>query len=224
MANPILMPKAGITVESCILTEWKVKVGDKYYSIGNIISVKDETISSATVAGTVSLSMLQLIGLGTDYYYGNSFVFKLPTGKFVIVDGGIPQVKAAKIVFEKLDIKDIYLMGLEKDDRHRTKAIVTSDLVEIEIDKHSNLFLLLEAMQDEVHRFAITFFKETHTKNTFNSMLDEIEGIGKRRKMALLKAFDSLEDMASASVEKLISLGIPKKIAEELLIKLNTKE
>ena len=126
-------------------------------------------------------------------------------------------------IFEKLGITDIYLMGLEKDDRHRTKAIVTKDLVEIEIDKHSNLFLLLEAMQDEVHRFAITFFKDTHTKNTFNSMLDEIDGIGKRRKMTLLKAFDSLEEMANASVEKLVSLGIPKKIAEELLIKLNTK-
>ena len=127
------------------------------------------------------------------------------------------------MVFEKLGISDIYLMGLEKDDRHRTKAIVTKDLVEIEIDKHSNLFLLLEAMQDEVHRFAITFFKETHTKNTFNSSLDEVEGIGKRRKMTLLKAFNSIEEIASSSIEKLVSLGIPKKIAEELLNKLNTK-
>lgn len=141
----------------------------------------------------------------------------------VIVDGGIPQVRAAKEIFKKLDITDIYLMGLEKDDRHRTKAIVTKDLVEIEIDKHSNLFLLLEAMQDEVHRFAITFFKETHTKNTFNSSLDEIEGIGKRRKMVLLKSFNSMEEIASSSIERLVSLGIPKKIAEDLLNKLNTK-
>lgn len=141
----------------------------------------------------------------------------------VIVDGGIPQVKAAKVVFKNLGIDDIYLMGLEKDDRHRTKAIVTFDLVEIEIDKHSNLFLLLEAMQDEVHRFAITFFKETHTKNTFNSSLDEVEGIGKRRKMTLLKSFNSIEEIAASSVEKLVALGIPKKIAEDLLIKLNTK-
>lgn len=142
----------------------------------------------------------------------------------VIVDGGRIQVKAAKEVFKNLSITDIYIMGLEKDDRHRTRAIVTQDLVEIEIDKHSNLFLLLEAMQDEVHRFAITFFKETHAKNTFSSILDEIEGIGKRRKMALLKAFNSMEEMASASVEKLLSIGLPKKVAEDLLIKLNTKE
>ena len=142
----------------------------------------------------------------------------------VIVDGGRPQVKAAKEIFSKLGITDIYLMGLEKDDRHRTKAIVTSDLVEIEIDKHSNLFLLLEAMQDEVHRFAITFFKETHTKNTFTSILDDIEGIGKRRKMMLLKTFNSIDEIKNSSTQKLMSLGLPKKIAEELLLKLNTKE
>ena len=142
----------------------------------------------------------------------------------VIVDGGRPQVKAAKEIFSKLGITDIYLMGLDKDDRHRTKAIVTSDLVEIEIDKHSNLFLLLEAMQDEVHRFAITFFKETHTKNTFTSILDDIEGIGKRRKMMLLKTFNSIDEIKNSSTQKLISLGLPKKIAEELLLKLNTKE
>ena len=141
----------------------------------------------------------------------------------VIVDGGVLQVKAAKEVFNKLSIDDIYIMGLEKDDRHRTRAIVTYDLKEIEIDKHSNLFLLLEAMQDEVHRFAITFFKDTHTKNTFNSILDEIEGIGKRRKMLLLQTFDSLDDIAKTTIEKLQSLGIPKNIAEELLNKLNNK-
>ncbi len=142
----------------------------------------------------------------------------------VIVDGGKPQVKAALEVFNKLDIKDIYIMGLEKDDKHRTRAIVTMDLKEIEINKHSNLFLLLEAMQDEVHRFAITFFKETHTKNTFNSILDEIDGIGKRRKMTLLKTFNSLDEIKESNVDKLISLGIPKKIAEELLFKLNNQE
>lgn len=142
----------------------------------------------------------------------------------VIVDGGALQVKAAKAVFKELAINDIYIMGLEKDDRHRTRAIVTSDLVEIEIDKHSNLFLLLEAMQEEVHRFAITFFKETHTKNTFNSILDEIDGIGKRRKMTLLNVFNSEEEMASASIEKLMSLGLPKKVAEQLLDKLNNKQ
>ena len=107
-------------------------------------------------------------------------------------------------------------MGLEKDDRHRTRAIVTCDLKEIEIDKHSNLFLLLEAMQDEVHRFAITFFKQTHTKDTFKSTLDEIKGIGKRRKMALLANFSSLDEIKKASIDKLKALGFPEKVAIEL--------
>lgn len=134
----------------------------------------------------------------------------------VIVDGGIPQVKAALEIFKKLSISDIDLIGLEKDDRHRTRAIVTCDLKEIEIDKHSNLFLLLEAMQDEVHRFAITFFKQTHTKDTFKSSLDEIKGIGKRRKMTLLANFSSLDEIKNASIDKLKALGFPEKVAIEL--------
>lgn len=139
----------------------------------------------------------------------------------VIVDGGLIQVKAAMIVFEKLGITGIDLIGLEKDDKHRTRAIVTSNLQEINIDKHSNLFLLLEAMQDEVHRFAITFFKEIHTKNTFQSSIDNIKGIGKRRKMILLKNFDSIEEIKQSSIERLNALGFPKDIAKELLDTLN---
>ncbi len=139
----------------------------------------------------------------------------------VIVDGGMLQVKACKIVFEKLKITDIHIMGLEKDDNHRTKAIITSDLEEITIDKHSNLFLLLEAMQDEVHRFAVSFFKATHTKNTFASILDEIDGIGKKRKMILLKNFSSIEEIKNTTVERLKSFGFPKDVAIKLLDSLN---
>lgn len=139
----------------------------------------------------------------------------------VIVDGGIPQVKAAKIIFDKLGITDIDLIGLEKDDKHRTRAIVTSNLEEIEIDKHSNLFLLLEAMQDEVHRFAITFFKETHKKNTFASSIDNIKGIGKKRKMVLIKNFNSIEEIKNTTIERLSALGFPASIAKELLDNLN---
>ena len=139
----------------------------------------------------------------------------------VIVDGGIPQVNAAKIIFDKLNITDIDLIGLEKDDNHRTKAIVTIDLKEIYIDKHSNLFLLLEAMQDEVHRFAISFFKEKHTKDSFHSSLDDIKGLGEKRKMALLKNFNSIEEIKNAPKEKLKALGFPEALIIELQNKLN---
>ena len=139
----------------------------------------------------------------------------------VIVDGGKPQVKAALEIFNKLNITDISLIGLEKDDRHRTSQIVTSCFQEIPIDKHSNLFLLLEAMQDEVHRFAVTFFKEKHSSNTFTSILDDIDGIGKKRKLTLLNNFSSIDEIKNASIDKLKSLGIPELTAKNILNKLN---
>ena len=132
---------------------------------------------------------------------------------------GIPQVKAALNALKDIDVK-LNVMGLAKDDKHRTRAIITSDLKEINIDKRSMLFLLLESIQDEVHRFAITFFRNTHTKNTFSSSLDEIEGIGKNRKKVLLENFDSIEDIKNATVEKLKSLSIPTDVINNIKEKL----
>ena len=133
----------------------------------------------------------------------------------IIVDGGELQVKAAKETLKKLDL-DIYVMGLKKDDNHRTDLIVTSDLKEIKIDKHSNLFLLLEAMQDEVHRFAITFFRSVMTKDMTKSKLDEVKGIGKNRRKLLLETFNSLDEILNASDQKLKSLGLPNDVIIEL--------
>ena len=72
-------------------------------------------------------------------------------------------------------------------------------------------------MQEEVHRFAITFFKQTHSKNTFTSIFDEIPGIGKKRKLLLMKEFDNLDELANTSVQKLKSLGFPEKLANDIL-------
>ena len=143
----------------------------------------------------------------------------LPLPNLLIVDGGIPQVKAALNALKDIDVK-LNVMGLAKDDKHRTRAIITSDLKEINIDKRSMLFLLLESIQDEVHRFAITFFRNTHTKNTFASSLDEIEGIGKNRKKVLLENFDSIEDIKNATVDKLKSLGMPTDVINNIKEKL----
>lgn len=139
----------------------------------------------------------------------------------IIADGGKTQVKAIKEVLDKLGITDIDLMGLVKDDKHRTKAIVDVAGKEILIDKKSNLFLLLEAMQNEVHRFAITFFKKVHTESALSSKLDNIEGIGKNRKKKLLEHFDSVEDIKKATIEELHFLGLSNKVAENLLKCLN---
>lgn len=145
---------------------------------------------------------------------------KLPS--LIIVDGGKTQIKAAYTVLKKLHIEDeINLIGLLKDDRHRTRALMNTKYEEIFLDKKSDLFLLLESMQDEVHRFAITFFQKTHTKNALTSVLDEIEGIGEKRKKVLQTNFETIDDIKRTTVEKLKSLGFPKDIAENLLKKLN---
>ena len=133
----------------------------------------------------------------------------------IIVDGGEPQVKAANLALKEIGV-DIPLIGLVKDDRHKTSGIITKDLKEIKIDKKSNLFLLLEAMQDEVHRFAITFFRKTASNNMLQSSLEKIDGIGKNRRLKLLSTFDNIEEIKAASVQKLKSLGIPEDICIKL--------
>lgn len=145
---------------------------------------------------------------------------KLPS--LIIVDGGKTQIKAASLVLEKLGLSDeINLLGLLKDDRHKTRAIMNVNFEEIIIDKKSDLFLLLEAMQDEVHRFAITFFKKTHSKNLLTSALDNIKGVGKNRKQILQENFETIEDIKKTSVEKLKSLGFPEAVAKTILDTLN---
>lgn len=140
----------------------------------------------------------------------------------IIVDGGKTQVKAASIVLKKLNIEnEITLIGLLKDDYHRTRGMVDRNFNEIFIDKKSDLFLLLEAMQDEVHRFAITFFKTRHNKLSMTSILDEIPGIGKQRKKLLLETYGTVDEIKHTTVEKLKSLGMPGKLAKELLETLN---
>lgn len=140
----------------------------------------------------------------------------------IIVDGGKTQVKAASIILKKLNIEnEITLIGLLKDDHHRTRGMVDRNFNEIFIDKKSDLFLLLEAMQDEVHRFAITFFKTRHNKLSMTSILDEIPGIGKQRKKLLLETYGTVDEIKHTTVEKLRSLGMPGKLAKELLETLN---
>ena len=139
----------------------------------------------------------------------------------IIADGGKTQVKAIQEVLDELGIKDIDLIGLVKDDKHRTRAIVNSHGEEILIDKKSNLFLLLEAMQNEVHRFAITFFQKVHTESLLSSRLDTIDGIGKKRKQILLEHFDSIEAIKKATIEELHFLGFSKELSEKLLKSLN---
>ena len=138
----------------------------------------------------------------------------------IVLDGGKNQIIVCKEIINSLNLH-IPIVCLVKDDHHRTRGMVDRNFNEIFIDKKSDLFLLLEAMQDEVHRFAITFFKTRHNKLSMTSILDEIPGIGKQRKKLLLETYGTVDEIKHTTVEKLKSLGMPGKLAKELLETLN---
>ena len=109
---------------------------------------------------------------------------------------------------------NINLVGLKKDDKHATNALVTFD-GEIPIEKRSNLFHYLERMQDEVHNFTINYHRQIRSKGLYASILDDILGIGKKRKQELLKKYKTVENMKKQSVEELASI-LPRTVALEL--------
>ncbi len=138
----------------------------------------------------------------------------------LIVDGGINQMNAANQALSELGIQSVIVCGLAKDDHHRTRAFITPSYQEIELKKDSKLFLYLMRMQDEVHRFAITFFKNKKAKSMISSILDNVEGLGPVRKKRLLTIYQSIDEIKKASVEQLTQI-MPKKVAEDLLKVLN---
>ena len=131
----------------------------------------------------------------------------------IIVDGGIGQMNIAKEVLDSLNL-NIKLVGLRKDDKHATDALITFD-GEIPIEKRSNLFHYLERMQDEVHNFTISYHKQIRSKGLYASILDEIPGIGDKRKKELLKKFKTTEKIKEASLEEL-SAVVPKEVAKQI--------
>ena len=141
--------------------------------------------------------------------------------ELLIVDGGKNHLNVAiDIVHNTLGLTQIKIIGLAKNDKHITEYIITDDYEIIEFPKTSSEYLFLKQIQDEVHRFAITYHRATKTKNMFTSSLDNIPGIGKARKQLLLKSFNSLEEIKNASEDKLLQLGIPKDVIKNLKNKL----
>ena len=141
--------------------------------------------------------------------------------ELLIVDGGKNHLNAAiEIVHETLGLTQIKIIGLAKNDKHITEYIITDDYEIIEFPKTSAEYLFLKQIQDEVHRFAITYHRAIKTKNMYNSSLDNIQGIGKVRKNLLLKTFSSIEEIKEASEERLLKLGIPKDVINNLKKKL----
>lgn len=120
----------------------------------------------------------------------------------IVVDGGELQINAAKEVLDSLHL-NIPLCGLKKNDKHKTSVLVNSNLEEIEIDKDSNLFIFLNKIQEEVHRYAITYHRNMRSKGSLASLLDMAPGIGEVRRRELLKKFGSLKKMKEATLEEL---------------------
>ena len=133
----------------------------------------------------------------------------------IIVDGGIGQMNVAREVITSLGL-NIPVAGLKKDNHHATESLLFEEpIIEIPIDKKSNVFYLLERMQDEVHNFTINYHRTLRNKGTLSSLLDNIEGIGEKRKEELLKKYKTITKLKSLSVEELSSI-LPIKVAENL--------
>ena len=137
---------------------------------------------------------------------------KLPD--LIVVDGGELQVKVVVDIINELDLP-INVIGLKKDSHHKTNTIIDKDLNEIVIDSHSNLFLYLANIQEEVHRFAITYHRNIKNKGMLASVLEMVPGVGEERRKALLKEFSSLKKIKEASVEELEKV-LPHDVAINL--------
>ena len=136
------------------------------------------------------------------------------TPDLIVMDGGQLQISAAKEILDSLNLK-IPIIGLVKDKNHRTSYIMNEQYEILKVEKDSKLFLFLTRIQEEVHRYAITYHRNIKAKGALSSLLDSVPGIGEVRKKELLKKFGSLKKMKEASIEELETV-IGHDLAEKL--------
>lgn len=140
----------------------------------------------------------------------------------IVIDGGQGQVNIAKQVIQEELGLDIPIAGLQKNDKHQTHELLFGDPLQvIELSRTSQEFFLLQRIQDEVHRFAITFHRQLRSKNSFSSQFDGIEGLGPKRKQLLMKHFKSLTKIKESTVDEIVTVGIPRAVAEAVQAKLH---
>jgi excinuclease ABC subunit C len=133
----------------------------------------------------------------------------------IIVDGGVGQINVARDVLSSLNM-NILVIGLKKNDKHATESLLAFDpIVEIPIDRSSNLFHYLERMQDEVHNFTITYHRELRSKGSLESVLSSVSGIGEKRKQELLKKYRTITKLKSLSLDELEEV-LPSGVAINL--------
>mgnify|MGYP004523219673 FL=1 len=147
--------------------------------------------------------------------YYRCLVDKLELPDLILVDGGVSQINACKSVLDELKL-NIKVCGLRKDNHHRTNELVDGDTLEvIDIPRTSDVFHYLTRIQDEVHRYTITYHKTLRDKGSIGSILDNIDGIGKMRKKELIKKYGSIKKISEASLEELKEV-LPEKVAISL--------
>ena len=133
----------------------------------------------------------------------------------ILLDGGKGQLSAIKSLFTQMGV-DVPVFGMVKDERHRTRALLSEE-GEVYLNPVSSVFHLVENIQNEVHRFAIEYHRSLHRKHTIESELEKIEGIGTKKRIALLSHFKSIAKIKTASVDELLRVkGISLKNAEDI--------
>ncbi|HGR9052502.1 TPA: excinuclease ABC subunit UvrC [Streptococcus pneumoniae] len=143
----------------------------------------------------------------------------------IVIDGGQGQVNIAKQVIQEELGLDIPIAGLQKNDKYQTHELLFGDPLEVvDLSRNSQEFFLLQRIQDEVHRFAITFHRQLRSKNSFSSQLDGIDGLGPKRKQNLMRHFKSLTKIKEAGVDEIVEVGVPRAVAEAVQRKLNPQE
>lgn len=145
-----------------------------------------------------------------------------PMPDLLLVDGGKQQIVAAKEIKDMLML-DITIAGLVKDDKHTTRALMNENLEEIPLSKEESLFFLLTRMQDEVHRFAISYHRNARAKGMVHSILDDVLGIGPARKKELMRVFKSIKNMKEASLHDLEQV-VPSAVASQLYARLHEED
>lgn len=149
----------------------------------------------------------------------------LPLPDLILVDGSKGQMSAARDVLENELGLDIPLAGLAKDDKHKTSELLYGQPpTVVNLGRKSQSFYLIQRIQDEVHRFAITFHRSLRGKNAIRSELDQIPGVGEKRRRLLLSHFKSITEIKQANLETMTRLGIPKPTAETILHHLNQEK
>ena len=147
----------------------------------------------------------------------------LPLPDLIIIDGGKGHVDAVRDILENELGLEIPLSGLVKDEKHRTSQLMIGNPLEmVPLDRRSQEFYLLQRIQDEVHRFAITFHRQLRGKNAIQSQLDDIPGVGEKRRKQLLKHFGSLKKIKEATIEDLEKAGMPQNVALAIYQKVNS--